>query len=488
MTMNWAKARASTALRRTARLFASVMVVVASIVAAPSAWAQLPDLIPASAPASVTHVRIAADGAGGVVLMADMSEALDHHIFTLRAHDRIVIDLPALAFALGDADRDVSAAPGVDGLRYGQFSRDRSRIVIDLAGEPLDLAATVLETSEGGRLLVRFRLPGASDAEAGDGAAPEHAVEDVVDADAPVEEVAGAAEASGDFATGSIPTDPIEPDPAPEADAGPSSDAGSPAAPERRLAPETAPPAVEPSALAPLEGERPARRPEPLMIAIDAGHGGRDGGATHGGVEEADVVLAFARTFQGVLEQPGRIHVVLIRDADVFVELDERVERARAIGADLFISIHADAVENHRDLASGTSVYTLSDEASGALAAEYAALAGGGAGDIALDFRRRWLLYASDALAQEMLGALDAEGLPVLGSRPHRHEDFRVLRNFDAPSVLVELGFMTHPEDRARLVDAEWRAQVARILARAVRRWAAQDAAAPAHARRAVAD
>ena len=250
-------------------------------------------------------------------------------------------------------------------------------------------------------------------------------------------------------------------------------------APESRAAFDAA--AGWPPALGPLvPGPAPADR---LRIALDPGHGGIDGGAVRGGLTEKTVTLAFARALAQRLEAAG-FEVTLTRDRDVFVPLDERVRRAAAARADLLLSLHADVVL--RGEASGVSVYTLSAEASDAEAAALAeradaadALAGGAAAGAGRDVARALIdLVRADALAAsgrlgETLVAAFRSRVPVLSGRPLRSAGFRVLKSPDIPSALIELGFLSSAEDRARLTDPEWRDRAIAAVVAAVEGWAA---------------
>jgi N-acetylmuramoyl-L-alanine amidase len=218
-------------------------------------------------------------------------------------------------------------------------------------------------------------------------------------------------------------------------------------------------------------------------VAIDPGHGGADPGAIRGGVREKDVTLAFSRDLAARLRAEG-FAVALTRDADVFVPLTERVARARDAGADLFLSIHADALP--RDAASGVSIYTLSGAASDAEAEALArrenradAAAGGAfAGedpDVAaalIDLVRHETLAEGERMARALLAALPRDDL--LSGRPHRSAAFRVLKAPEMPSALIEIGFLSSARDRARFEDPAWRARAVSAITEAVTAWFAE--------------
>ena len=243
-----------------------------------------------------------------------------------------------------------------------------------------------------------------------------------------------------------------------------------------------------------------SRAGTPPVVVIDPGHGGRDPGAVVAGVQEKAITLAVALQLAEALRVQG-VSVVLTREDDRFVALDARVAVARSAGAALLLSLHADTVTEGERAASGASVYLVAAEATDTLAAGLAARenAADGAGpgilpaegsDVALllaDLARRETATEGRRLGPLLVEALAAE-VPVLASRPLRAAAFRVLKAPDVPSALVELGFLSHPEDRRRLLDPVWREAVVRALANGVRRWLAGDnppfcASGPCHRR-----
>ncbi len=232
-------------------------------------------------------------------------------------------------------------------------------------------------------------------------------------------------------------------------------------------------------------GAGPARaRPDrPLRVALDPGHGGVDPGAVRGGLDEKTLTLAFARQLAPALEAAG-FAVTLTREADVFTPLAERVARARAAGADLLLSLHADVVVEGD--ASGVSVYLLDERASDPQAAalalrENAADARGGGAPLDRDVAEALAAMVSRevrASAKRLGAALVAafaERVLVLEGRPLRAAAFRVLKGPDLPSALIELGFLSNAEDRARLQNPAWRARAVEAVVAAVADWAAAE-------------
>lgn len=222
-----------------------------------------------------------------------------------------------------------------------------------------------------------------------------------------------------------------------------------------------------------------AAAPPLPMVVIDPGHGGRDPGAVGiSGTFEKDVALATAELLQAQLLRTGRYRVALTRTQDVFVPLDARVERAQAHGAALFVSMHADAIADHE--VRGASVYTLATAASDAQTAALARRENSADRFGAAVFRdqppevaailaslvRQETRAGSAAMAHRVVGALHAD--VGLLPNPSRHAAFVVLQAADIPSVLVEMGFMSNPEDEAALRRPDHRARVAAAMRRAV--------------------
>jgi N-acetylmuramoyl-L-alanine amidase len=232
-----------------------------------------------------------------------------------------------------------------------------------------------------------------------------------------------------------------------------------------------------------------------ITVVLDPGHGGVDPGAVRGDHTEADLVLTFARELRDALRRTGQVEVVLTRDGDLFVPLPTRVTLARAAGADLFISIHADALAEGR--AQGATVYTLSDTASDAAAEALAAqhdraeLLQGidlhGSDDVVagvlMDLARLDTAPRSDALAGALVGAIGEAGLR-LHAQPQGEAGFTVLRAADIPSVLLEIGFMSDDRDLANILDADWRARMQTAVVAGILAWAEADAVRMARARR----
>ena len=238
--------------------------------------------------------------------------------------------------------------------------------------------------------------------------------------------------------------------------------------------------------LPPIEGPADAGRP---LVVIDPGHGGKDPGAGTSAVREKDLTLGLARALRDELIKAGGIRVALTRGDDRYLLLPERTDIARRIGADLFISIHADSVATN-DAASGGTVYTLSEkgtsEAANKLAArENAADVVNGirlsgqseaVSAILVDLSQREALARSEQFAQ--LIVREGAGRLPFRERSEQSAAFAVLKAPDVPSVLFESGYISNPEEARRLSSPEGRRAFAEVTARAIRAYFARQALA----------
>lgn len=226
---------------------------------------------------------------------------------------------------------------------------------------------------------------------------------------------------------------------------------------------------------------------ERLVVAIDPGHGGTDPGAQAVEIREADLVLAFARRLRDILVASGRFDVVLTREDDSFLSLDARLTVARSAGADILLSLHADALEGDEQ-ASGLVLYRL-DPAAGAEANERLTerhspddrlngidLTGAGQ-DVnlaLLELARRDAIPRTRALSAAFLDAFEGADL-VVNSRPQRTGDFAVLKAADIPSLLIELGFLSTEADLHRLISDDWQTRVAMAIRDGLSLWVEED-------------
>lgn len=435
--------------------------------------------------AEVRSVELAR-GATGTRADITLDAPADYRLIRLSNPDRLVVDLPASRVRRG------APLPGpagvVRGVRYGQPEPGIARIVFDLAQPVAALQPRVEPSAQGSRLVIEW--PG--------------------DADPPAA-VGGASTAVVATVTGSIPPS-IAPMPEPVASLPPPSAAAPPrdapitpspasvAAPDpigRLIAGNAAatsatqaastPPAAGPAAAGAaavgnagnVSSTKPARdatRPlRPLVIAIDAGHGGQDPGA-HGpsGRREKDVTLAIARELARQVNATPGYRAYLTRDADFFIPLNERARLAKKAGADMFVSIHADAAEN--PAARGSSVFVLSLKGASSQRARWLAdkenaadLIGGvrvepgnTLASVLLDLTQSGNLKASEDVAGQVLRGLAQLG-PNHKSTVER-ANFAVLRTSDIPAMLVETAFISNPEEEQRLADPVQQAAIARAV------------------------
>ena len=349
-------------------------------------------------------------------VVLDLTESPGYRIFPLADPYRMVVDLSEVVWRLPDGHAPQGRGL-VQSLRYGLFAPGTSRVVLDLAGPTRIQEVQV--------------LPASADA-------PTRLVIDL----APISEA--------DFQA-SLRSAPLM-------------SSVTMAAPAALVLP---PPKPETGG-----DERP-------VVVIDAGHGGVDPGAIGGsGVYEKEITLAMAIELRKQLEKTGRYQVVLTRDSDVFVRLRDRIDVARAAGADLFVSLHADA-HTTSDLR-GASVYTLSEKASDAEAAALATkenksdvIAGIDLSNenevvtnILIDLAQRETKNLSARFAALLVDELKRD-TPLLRNT-HRFAGFAVLKAPDVPSVLIELGYLSSDEDEAQLRSAKHRAKLGTAIVRAV--------------------
>ena len=375
----------------------------------------------AQAAPSVTDVRVG-KYAEMTRLVVDLTEPVEFSVFSLANPDRVVIDLTAVSWGVGEGTQAIGRA-GVAQLRFGQFRPDVARIVLDL-NQPLAVRRAQLldqesDTPVAHRLILEL-VPVSQSAFRAT-VRPSHLSE---------------------LATQARRAPPAEPVPLPQL--------------------------------------KPAHKRVRHLIAIDAGHGGRDPGAiASNGLREKVLALAFSRELRAALEASGRYQAVMTRDGDHKVGLHRRVEIAREAEADLFLSIHLDRLENRQ--VSGASVYTLSDEASDVETAELAAREN--KADIVADVDlsegydeevAKVLISMVQQNTMNCSAVLAATLLPELGrvapliSRPHRFGNFRVLKAPDIPSVLVELGFLSNDQDAERLQSEGHRRDLAGAIVKAL--------------------
>jgi len=374
-----------------------------------------------SAPAAVqaaTQLRgIELSGEGGTAarLTLALSGSVQRRVFTLAHPARVVIDLPGTRLAPGVK---MPAGRGtVRSVRLGSRPGQTLRLVLQL-----DAAVPVRTDYEAaghqGRLVVLLGRPSRAAAAGRPGSA--------------------------------APAGPTDADSAPE--------------PVR-------------VATAPLHpAHAPANTGRDIIIAVDAGHGGQDPGASgHSGTHEKDVVLAIARALARRIDAEPGMKAYLTRDGDHFVVLRDRIDRARAAHADLFVSVHADSIAN-RDVA-GSSVYVLSERGASSEAARWLAerenaadLKGGvSLGDksgqlasVLMDLSQTASIGSSMEAAERVLGQLDHVG--EIRKSQVQQAGFLVLKSPDIPSMLVETAYISNPGEEARLRAASHQEAIASAI------------------------
>nr|WP_240126294.1 N-acetylmuramoyl-L-alanine amidase [Thermomonas alba] len=412
-------------------------------------------MIPVKA-SEIRRLRLEA-GPAGTRAELHLDKLGEYRLIPLSNPERLAVDFPGSHLARGLALPD--AAGAVKGVRTGQPVPGTLRVVFDLTGK-VKAIPTTLDSANGGAVLV-LEWPG-------DGPAPAPAV---ASAPAPAAASVGAPSAA--------PSDPIAAFALTKSPVSASAGQTAAQAPVDAL-----PPAASDSAPAPADPPLPAPpRPalrggvRPLVVAIDAGHGGQDPGARGpGGTREKDVTLAIARELARQVNATPGLKAYLTRDSDVFIPLEYRARRASANKADIFISIHADAAENRG--ARGSSVYILSTRGASSQRArwladkENAADVIGGARvrvadstltSVLLDLTQSGNLKASEDAAAHVL-----EGLKRVGNN-HKPDieraNFAVLRTSDKmPAMLVETAFISNPEEEKRLTEPAFQRTLARAI------------------------
>ncbi|SEI05769.1 N-acetylmuramoyl-L-alanine amidase [Stutzerimonas xanthomarina] len=358
-------------------------------------------------------------------LVFDLSGPVQHKVFTLTAPDRIVIDVDG-----GNLPKPFDQLPlqntPISGLRAAKYDTDTLRVVIDLSAEVSPKSFTLTPNQQYGHRLVVDLYDDAADAAAAS------------TANVPA------------TATPSTPTAPVSP----------------------------TLPAIK---LPPLPSSK-----RDIVVAIDAGHGGEDPGAIGPGkVYEKTVVLALAKELQRQVNAEKGFRAELVRTGDYFIPLRKRTEIARKKGADLFVSIHADAAP--RSSAYGASVFALSDRGATSETARWLADSEnrsdliGGAGNVSLGDKDQMLagvlldlsmtasLSSSLNVGQKVLSNMGR--ITPLHKRRVEQAGFMVLKSPDIPSILVETGFISNPSEARKLQTSAHQQALARSIHSGVRQF-----------------
>ncbi len=434
-------------------------------------------------------------GATGTRAEIRLDGEAEFDVISLSNPDRLVIDLPGSSFARGV--QPPAAAGLVKGVRTGQPVPGTARIVFDLASPVVALKPRFEQGAEGMRLVVEWPGDGAAAAKPTVASAA-----DDTPAQAPkVDPVVASAEATSRLIAElarkaapppSAPTSPpaspqpqtVDPSrPVPETNSQVRQGSGTVATgvPTRIATgqPAPAPPSTETAKQAPVRTMQDVMRRgglRPLVIAIDAGHGGQDPGARGpSGTREKDITLQIAKELARQVNATPGLKAYLTRDSDYFIPLTQRYQKARKAKADLFVSIHADAFTNPS--ASGSSVFVLSQRGASSQAAKWLAnqenaadLVGGvrlhdkddTLASVLLDLSQSATMKASEDMANHVLS-----GLKRLGKTHKSHVEranFVVLRSPDVPSMLVETAFITNPAEERRLRDPSHQRKLASAI------------------------
>jgi N-acetylmuramoyl-L-alanine amidase len=388
---------------------------------ASAAAATTPVATPAFPVAS--DARLAGD-ARQTRFVLDLDKPIQFRAFALADPYRVIVDIPQVSFKL-PAGTGVAGRGLVKAFRYGLVMPGGSRIVFDLTGPARIANSYVLEAAndQPPRLVLEL---------------------EEVDRTAFVQSLA------------------------PENH------------PELRASIAEANAAVVPAMAAIVSRPLPPPADARPLIVIDPGHGGIDNGTQAGGEMEKNLVLGFGLALRDRIEKSGKYRVVMTRDDDTFIPLNDRVKVARNQSAALFVSIHADALPRREGDAQGATIYTLSDKASDAEAerlaeAENKSDAIGGVNltdeptdvaDILIDLAQRETRTFSNRFARLLMGEMKTT--VRMHKHPLKSAGFRVLKAPDVPSVLVELGYVSNKGDLEHLVSENWRTRTVGSMSQAI--------------------
>lgn len=423
----------------------------------------------------VTDVRVS-EGAQRTRVVFEFTRDLDFKVFTLSNPNRVVVDMPEVGWRL--PPRPLPSRVGVfETLRYGLYKPGNSRVVVDLRKPAAIKKAFLLEPSgpRGFRLVIdmvavsntafkrQVKSPPIQivSARPGQIGTPKAPVSSKSVAKAPRTPSVSRPEVISRSRVANVSAPKVNIKKAAKLTKSkvPKKAASTPGQELKKLV----------SAFRPAP-RKPALRPsnDKRVIVVDSGHGGADPGTIgRSGVYEKHITLAMARELTKQLNATGRFHAIMTRDRDIFIPLRKRVKIARDSNADLFISLHADAIKNTK--IHGPSVYTLSENASDKEAATLAEkenksdlIAGmdlshesKDVANILIDLAQRESMNQSVLFATQVVRELKRR--TRLLRNTHRFAGFAVLKAPDIPSVLIEMGFLSNRSDERQLQTSAYR-------------------------------
>lgn len=372
----------------------------------------------ATASATVEKAVVVVDGQKTRIRLS-LSSGVRAEIFTLANPYRVVIDLPHVTFQVPDGTGRKGAGL-ISAFRYGLFAEHKGRLVLDATGPVRIDGAKMNTTGKGPAAQLEVDLSAISATEFGEG-------------------------------TG----------------------AGAP------------PPASKPAIFDDPLAKSPTAPAKPLVL-IDPGHGGIDPGAIgQDNIMEKSIVFGVAGKLKKALEEGGRYRIAMTRSRDVYVSLGQRLKMSRELGAELFISLHADSLasKEYAAVVRGATVYTLSEKASDEQARRMAE--NENAADLVAGLDTHALESENDQVRGILIDLMKRETTNFstdfsnmlvanlkhsvsLSKEPQRSAAFKVLKQTHAPSVLVELGYMSNPVDAEMMHKPEWQTRVAKSIATSI--------------------
>ena len=366
-----------------------------------------------------------------------LSEKVDFQVLTLSGPNRVVVELPDVDVELPKmGDKPIGV---IKAFRSGLAAPGRMRVVIDVTQPVIVDKTNITKAADGSYNLALEILP----------------------LDQALNFEAIKARSNGDAASASKTY----------------------AAPYGLGAGSLQPPLPRPAS---TRAERDARTFKPIIV-LDPGHGGYDSGAVKLGTVEKEVVLAFSHVLRDQLEKSGRYKIMMTRDDDTFIPLDERTRYAERNKANLFIAIHADYADGGASRIRGATIYSLRDGAAKALERSTKGIVAksvltadeldtvkrvgdvDAVKDILADFAERDVELTHERTGMFAKTVIEnmGENTP-LRTDPRQQAGFRVLKTAQFPSVLIELAYVTNRDDAANLKSDAWRQKVARSIVDAI--------------------